>query len=197
MIGTAQNAIDLGTETSPPSVLTHDAGAPEQQNSMVNMHAHTEVDPSGEGQIVSPPSRCAEHSRVWTPARRQAVEDYINYLQGILRLQDWTIAIDWSKPTRKDSLATMTQMPDSKHATLRLSPEFTTQAPQLHGQILIHEMVHCHLFQLEGLAASTLSVLGDKQIAAVFNVAYTASNEVATDALADAFYPLAKPFRLP
>jgi len=91
----------------------------------------------------------------------------------------------------------MTHMPDSKHATLRLSPEFTTEAPQLHGQILLHEMIHCHLLQLESLASSTLSALGDKRAATVFKVAYTASNEVATDALADAFCPLVEPFRLP
>jgi hypothetical protein len=188
--------IDLETETPFPHDLMQGAGTPSQDLN-VNAAAPAEADLPGEGQEISLSSRCAEHSRVWTPARREAVESYIKYLQGVLRLQDWTITIDWSKPTKKDSLATMAQMPDSKHATLRLSPEFVTQAPQLHGQILLHEMVHGHLFQLESLACSAASALGDKRVAAVFNVAYTASNEVATDALADAFHPLVEPFRLP
>jgi hypothetical protein len=196
MKATIGKVIDIEGETSLHNALTRDTGTPVQEAN-ISTHAPTEADEPSESPNTSLSSRCAEHSRVWTPVRREAVEAYINYLQGILRLRDWTITIDWSKPTKKDSLATMTQMPDSKYATLRLSPEFTTEEPQLHGQTLLHEMIHCHLFQLESLAGSTLSVLGDKRVAAVFNVAYTASNEVATDALADAFYPLVEPFRLP
>jgi len=142
-------------------------------------------------------TRCAEHARVWGPARREAVESYIAYLQSVLRLQDWTITIDWAKPSNKDALATITQMTDSKHATLRLSPEFTKEPPQLRGQILLHEMIHCHLFQMESLASTTVSVLTDKRATAVFNVAYTAANECATDAFADAFYSLVAAFHLP
>lgn len=152
------------------------------------------ADPMGN---VSTSSRCVTHAREWTAARREAVESYLAYLQRVLRLQDWTITVDWAKPTGKDALATMTQMSDSKHATIRLSPEFTTAAPELQGQILVHEMVHCHLFQMESLASTAVSTLAGKRAAAVFDLAYTASNEVATDALADAFHQLAVPFQLP
>ena len=141
--------------------------------------------------------RCAEHARVWTTARREAVESYVAYLQEVLRLRDWTITVDWSKPTKKDALATMTQMTDSKHATLHLSPEFIKEPSHLHGQTLVHEMMHCHLFSMEGLTSSTVMALTDKRTAAVFNIAYTAANELATDGLADAFYPLVTPFHLP
>lgn len=141
--------------------------------------------------------RCLAHARVWTPARREAVESYIAYLQEVLRLRDWTITVDWSKPTGKDAWATMTQMSDSKHATLRLSPEFTTTPPRLHGQILLHEMVHCHLFQMENLATTSVSALAGKEATTVFSRAYTSANELVTDALADAFEPLVVPFRLP
>lgn len=154
--------------------------------------ARSEKQPSPGG---SP--RCVEHARVWTPARREAVESYIAYLQDVLRLRDWTITVDWSKPTGKDAWATMTQMSDSKHATLRMSPEFTTTPPRLHGQILLHEMVHCHLFQMENLATTSVSALAGKEATALFSRAYTSANELVTDALADAFEPLVVPFRLP
>ena len=141
--------------------------------------------------------RCAEHARVWTPARREAVESYVAYLQEVLRLRDWTITVDWSKPTGKDAFATMTQMADSKHATLRLSPEFVTTESRLHGQILIHEMVHCHLFQMESLVSAMASAVAGKDATAMFNRAYTSANELTTDALADVLEPLVAPFRLP
>lgn len=146
-------------------------------------------------QAMSP--RCAEHARVWTPARREAVESYLAYLQEVLRLRDWTITVDWSKPTGKDALATMTQMTDSRHAMLRLSPEYVATEPRLHGQILLHEVMHCHLFQMESLALATVSALAGKEATAVFDRAYTSANELATDALADALVPLVRQFRLP
>ena len=162
-----QQALPVIRGLAGDSTIMPQHGTPENQLSGPNIEAQATSSPANN--TISP--RCIEHARVWTPARREAVEAYISYLQRTLRLQDWTITIDWSKPTKKDALATMTQMSDSKHATLHLSPEFISEPPHLHGQILIHEMTHCHLYQMETLASTTVSALSDKRTTAVFNVA--------------------------
>lgn len=191
--------VDLQREQPLPPALASDStgSAPDAPEELTSHRSAEGTGATERRPTTGMSARCAEHARAWTPARREAVESYLIYLQRVLRLQDWTITVDWSKPTRKDALATMTQMSDSKHATMRLSPEFTTEAPQLHGQILVHEMLHCHLFQMENLAATTVAALAGKQATAVFNVAYTAENELVTDALADAISPMVAPFHLP
>lgn len=146
--------------------------------------------------LRSKPSKKDEFDRLWSPERRRAVEEYLAAVQVALRLQDWTISVDWSKPA-KDALATCTPMGDSRHATVRLSAEFLESSTALQSQTLVHEMVHCHLFAVDDLARASVEVAASKKAVAMFDVAFTSAIEQATDAFADAFAGLLPPLVLP
>jgi len=79
------NPTYLETGTSFPNALMRDTDAPVQDLD-VSAPTPTEVEPSREIQTTGLSYRCIEHSRVWTPARREAVESYVKYLQSALRL---------------------------------------------------------------------------------------------------------------
>jgi hypothetical protein len=133
----------------------------------------------------------------WTPNRRKAVEDYIVELQKVLRLQDWNITVDWTQPCDEISLATNDPLEDQKYATITVSDKFIPLTPGVQTQTLVHEMIHCHLSTLTDLAEYTVKSLAKKEGNDIFLIAFSQVAELATDALADAFYPLIKPFALP
>lgn len=128
--------------------------------------------------------------REWTPARRRTVEAYVASLQGFLRLSDWTIDVDWSRPCPTDAFAAISPMGSSRHATLFLSPEFLGESPSLRSQILLHELMHCHFFPLEEAAEAAVGSLGSDQVLGMFKAVHTGLLEMTVDTLADAFVPL-------
>ena len=142
--------------------------------------------------------KVSKFQQEWTPERREAVESYLRLAQEKLYLRDWTITVDWSRSCKSDdAIATCTPMADSRHATVRLSRKFLTEAPQMQTQILIHELVHCHLFALQDVAERTVEAAMPKGAYVVFNVALTAHVEMTVDALADAFAGLMPELVLP
>jgi hypothetical protein len=141
-------------------------------------------------------SRKERHAAAFSPVHRDVIESYLTYLQRVLRLQDWTVDVDWSTPA-KDAYATITPLGDSKHATVRFSEKFMEASVALRQQTLVHEMLHCHVFALEELGSSTVAALASKQAVAVFAVAHTSAVECLVDGLADAFAGLVEPLHLP
>lgn len=147
------------------------------------------VSSTQETKAASAKGKSKFHS-AWTEARRSKVENYLAFLQGALRLRDWTITVDWSAPCEKDALATVTPMEDSRHATVRLSREFLDLSDRNKTQTLVHEMVHCYFFEVDSLATSTVEALTTKQASKVYSVAHNGCIERSVDTVADAFTEL-------
>lgn len=142
--------------------------------------------------------KVSKFQQEWTSPRREAVESYLRVAQEKLFLRDWTITVDWSRSCKSDdAIATCTPMADSRHATVRLSRKFLTETPKMQTQILIHELVHCHLFALQDVAERTVEAAMPKGAYVVFNVALTVHVEMTVDALADAFAGLMPELVLP
>jgi len=136
-------------------------------------------------------------SREWTLNRREAVNQYIASLQNILRLNDWTIIVDWSEPCEDISLATNDPYEEQKYALIKVSEKLIEEPSWLQTQTLVHEMIHCHLQTMSDLAEYTVKSLSSKATNEIFLIAYNQVLELATDALADAFYPLVPQFAIP
>lgn len=137
------------------------------------------------------------HRAAWTSDRRKALAAAVANYQASMRLVDWTITIDWDKPCAKDALATITPMADSRHATLRLSPEYIELPPSMRTQVILHELAHCLLFPIDDLALSTVKHLSRKGGAAIYEIAHASAIERAVDAVADALLPHVPPVKLP
>jgi hypothetical protein len=125
----------------------------------------------------------------WTPARKKAVTEHLSALQPKLRLQEWTIKVRWDKYSDEfdDAYATNTPLGDSRHCEVRFSKKFLELDSEEMTQVIIHELMHCHLFALEDYTTDVVEEIAPKRIAAVFNIGHNKLTETTIDAIADAF----------
>jgi hypothetical protein len=125
----------------------------------------------------------------WTQARKKAVTEHLISLQPKLRLQEWTIKVRWDKYSDEfdDAYATNTPLGDSRHCEIRFSKKFLELDSKDMTQVILHELMHCHLFALEDYTTDIVEEIAPKRISAVFNIGHTKLTETAIDALADAF----------
>lgn len=130
-----------------------------------------------------------------TKRERRAVEDFVTAAKPRLRLADWTVRFDF-KSLPQDSTATMAHLPKSRWATLTLGESFRRESAQVQRQTLVHELVHCHLFDLHETAERLVEdlTLGDAQAARTLLIDRC---EWAVDTLADAFVPLVADLPVP
>lgn len=137
------------------------------------------------------------HTKLWTTARRRAIEQQVKTLQGILRLNDWTITHKWDRPCKTDAVATITPLGDSRHARLQLSPEFLAMTAGEQHQALAHEVIHCHFFALVETAITGFEAVVEGKAALVFSNSIERRHEEAVDAFADAWAPYLPPLQMP
>jgi hypothetical protein len=129
--------------------------------------------------------------KTWTRLRRRALEAYVADLVPRMRLADWTVEVSWEPAaggTDPSILANITPCPSSRHVTIRLGPEFLNLSAAGQTQVLIHELVHCHLFGITDFVDGAFDLLepGQKQMA---DVALTQHVELTVDLLADTLEP--------
>lgn len=135
----------------------------------------------------------------WTTARKRAVANQLHLLQPMLKLSDWTIKVVWDKGSDEsdDEYATNTPMGDSRHCEVRFSKRFLELTNKEMNQVIIHELMHCHLFHLEDYTTDSVEEIGTKKISNLFNIGHTKLVETAIDTIADAFTELLPPFEIP
>lgn len=144
--------------------------------------------------------------RQWTERRRRALEAWIAETQPALRLQDWTIRVDWNgnelthpcAGEHPSAFATMTPMPFSRHATMTVSRDLLDLPAEDQTQTLVHELVHCHLFGIHEFSLNAYEAAVDENALAVsmYRQGMVQQIELATDALADSLYRLLPPINL-
>lgn len=135
----------------------------------------------------------------WTEQRRKAVASHLATLVPFLRLQDWTVKVKWDKYSDEfdDAYATNTPLGDSRHCEIRFSKKFLELDDIEMNQVIVHELLHCHLFALEDYAEDIVAEIAPKKTAAVFNIGHTKLVETAIDGIADAIAAIVPPFALP
>lgn len=135
----------------------------------------------------------------WTEQRKKAVTTHLKDLATILLLQDWTIKVMWDKYCEEfdDSYATNTPIGDSRHCEVRFSKKFLELEDHEMTQVLVHELLHCHMFAVDDYAEEIVAELASKKTSAVFNLGHTKLLETAIDGMADAIARLVPQFVLP
>ncbi len=123
---------------------------------------------------------------------RMDIEQFLSRTQIVLRLQDWNIVVDWGNRCEKGALATMQDMPDSRHAIMRFSEQFFALPARERHQTILHELMHCHVFPLQRLSEDTVNSLASKQATTLFNIAHSSAVELLVDTMADVLLGLIK-----
>lgn len=75
---------------------------------------------------------------------RQILQNYLEYLKGILGLSHWTIELSDERPEDPNALGEIWPTEGRCVATLRLHPDFKSYEPEKLASILVHELIHCH-----------------------------------------------------
>jgi len=96
----------------------------------------------------------------FVPFTRAACEAYLAELQRALRLRDWTIEIDWGRPADSGYLASVGMIPDRRVAKVWLGEGFEAKPREEQRGTLVHELLHCHLRDVEAAAEHARTVLG-------------------------------------
>ena len=136
----------------------------------------------------------------WILRRKKALELWVKEVSPLMGLADWTIHYDWSgnehtHPGHEGwpaAFATMTPYPSSKHVVLSVSRELLDLPPKEAHQVLVHELVHCHLFSLHEFSSGSFAMAAGRNSLALklYESSLTQHIEEITDALADSFAPL-------
>lgn len=135
--------------------------------------------------------------KYWTPARRLAVAEYLAELKQVLKLQDWTLYLDWYQSAAiQDAYATNGYFPQSRHAVLSVSERFEELSPEAQRQTLVHEMMHCYTHHFDELTTACVLALVNKKSGKLFNAALEEQSEKLTDILTDVFLPFMPAFKL-
>lgn len=135
--------------------------------------------------------------KTFTKARRAVLTEYVAYLQGVLRITNWHVTIDFDDPS-PEALADISAPPHQKWATLRLGKGFLDLSPQMQTQTLIHELTHCVLFGIQDVSEDVIEAsTSSKKALQVGTAAVSGAVEVATDHVADILLPMLRPLDLP
>lgn len=117
--------------------------------------------------------------------KKKKINKFVNSLQKTLRLQDWSIEVVFKEPKVESAYATMDTFGESRHAELRVSKNFFNLPKKLQKQTLVHELMHCHLFFIEGSVLNILKDVLPNSKAVMVHSVLTTEIERTTDALAD------------
>lgn len=139
--------------------------------------------------VMAPSSKTSKTTLVWTPEWRDAISSYVRDLQVALRLQDWDITLNFEAKV-EDAYAEIDPHENQKRAEISFGGLFADLDPVNMRQTLVHELSHCHLFNLHYLAEGLLNEGVGKKRAGLALFAVNSEIERATDAFADAFAPL-------
>lgn len=135
---------------------------------------------------------------LWTARRRKLVEKFISLAQTRLRLADWEILCEFDDDCGPGAVATITRAVDQKRAVVRFNAlEFLTCSAAHQRQTLVHELLHCHLFDVHESAGLAIAAVPGKAHQATLTHLVRSRVEVCTDALADAFCVLLSDVAVP
>jgi hypothetical protein len=118
-----------------------------------------------------------------TPRERRAFERYLRYLLDRLDLTDWVVELK-PEPAEEGASPTFGQC----RAALYLGADFAKLPPKRASEILVHELVHCHVAGVQHHAESDeLEELLGKGAYAAWFLGFRQLNENAVDAIAIAW----------
>ena len=118
------------------------------------------------------------------------IEEYLQELSVVLRLQDWEIVLVEEYSQNPDCVAEIRVTYDRKTASIRLAEDFMNYDSYEQTHALTHELMHCHFGPQMQLVDETLAKTMGQEAFTIFRGAFVSTIEYATDAAADALAPL-------
>jgi hypothetical protein len=118
----------------------------------------------------------------------QAVTGWLRDAADRLGLRDWVVEVS-DDPCEEGSYATVTCTSGARHATVKLAADFHDEPLPLQRQVLVHELLHCHLDALSSIVTEDLDGQVAPAVLGVVSSSFERQLEFATDAIAVAIAP--------
>jgi hypothetical protein len=115
--------------------------------------------------------------------------EYIRWVANEMGLRDWWIHLAKEPPEGEDADASIFPTQGRKHAVIHVCRGFRELLPDVQRQVIVHELIHCHLAAAEDVIRLDLcatAILGQ----AVYDMTWSTfkrSVEYAVDGMADAW----------
>lgn len=122
-----------------------------------------------------------------TLRERKRMAVYLRSLANTIGLRDWTFNIQQDEPDTKEAYAAITCVYGRRIANVWFAHGFEHLDPVLKRHVILHELLHVHLWPITSLASETLEAAMGATAYAVYDEALTERIEHAVDAIADAF----------
>lgn len=133
----------------------------------------------------------------WTNRQRVLVQKFVTEAAARLRLADWTVIFDFDDSAGEDKFATMTPFEGQKRAIMAFGPGFLTSDANNQRQTLVHELLHCHLFEMHFAHEHVLSQIPNDGVQKLARDVFDDRIEYVVDGIADAFVPLVRDLEVP
>lgn len=81
------------------------------------------------------------------------MERCVRVWQGRLGLSAWDVRVDWDEPAGPDANAETRYLNDYDRATVRFAPDVSGWSPEFLNRIVVHELLHLHLRDVDRVVA--------------------------------------------
>lgn len=129
-----------------------------------------------------------------TNSQMRSLGRYVSDIAQMLGLDDWKITVHAEEPgdaiDGSDAIASVSCTYGRKIASLRLGKDFLNSPPEEQRHVLVHELIHVHMWGVLALVRTTLPKMLGESAYDVLLTALTQQDEHATDALATAVAPM-------
>ncbi len=131
-----------------------------------------------------------------TKRDRKYLGSYMRECADAMELRDWHLDLshEGPEPHHGNAYASAEPIFGQRRAVFRFCSTFRELRPDEQRNIVVHELVHCHLASIQSMVEKDLEEPLGKAVDAMFFSAFQRSVEYATDALAAA---IAKHLPLP
>lgn len=114
---------------------------------------------------------------------KQAIDDYISYLQLVLEIQDWRIVLLAEYPDGTDVSASIKCVYGQRIAELHLAKGLFDEEPERQRHVIVHELVHILTDGCDNVIDNGLDILLGKPAFTVLKEAFDVQIEYLTDHL--------------
>lgn len=143
--------------------------------------------------------RKGSQGRDMTDADWLTLECYVRATADLFGLREWSIDVAREAPGDTEAQAECRVTIGRRHATIRFAPMFRACDLKTQRNTVAHELMHCHLAQIDHCVEWDLREAGamSQQAHAIFFQTFSRLSEYTVDALAAVIAPMAPLIRWP
>lgn len=126
--------------------------------------------------------------RIWNEAEQDSIRAYLLVLAAEMGLGGWDFVVSPHSPAEPDLVdAEVEPVPGRNVAVVLFSENFRSLSRAEKRRVCVHELLHCLVVTMRHLSLDVVSNLGGRKASAVFDIAFTQTEEYIVDTISVAW----------